>query len=59
MIEQKYNEQAKCPACGSENVEYGSIEFNGEGATYEVSCEDCNINFMEWYDLVFAGNEID
>ena len=52
-------EKGKCPYCGSENVEYGSLEICDEGVYYKVFCNDCENNFEEHYDLKFAGHVID
>lgn len=42
----------KCPACGSDQVEGGSIEVNAGGAYQAVSCKDCQATWNEVYKLV-------
>ena len=44
-----------CPICGSDNIEYGDtcIEFQSLG--YEVTCNDCGAESIEWFDLVYAN----
>jgi predicted nucleic-acid-binding Zn-ribbon protein len=49
----------QCPKCGSENIEYGSIE-PAEGAIYyPATCADCLDTFKEWYNLEFTESVSD
>ena len=38
----------KCPFCGSEDITGGSIDVEGHSAVQEVSCNECN---KEWHDI--------
>ena len=42
-----------CANCGSENIEYGSSELDGEQMYYEFKCEDCGEDGKEWFNLVY------
>ena len=50
--------EGTCPVCGSENIEYGSLEVCDAGVYYEVHCLDCNADYQEHYDLSFAGHVV-
>ena len=38
----------KCPVCGFEEIEGGSIEVDSGGAYQEMSCPNC---YEEWQDV--------
>jgi transcription elongation factor Elf1 len=42
----------KCPACGSDAVEGGAIDIDGEGAAQECGCPDCGAAWVDCYKLV-------
>ncbi len=42
---------AVCPFCGSEILEWGSIEIEQRGATQEVSCMACGKCWMDRHEL--------
>ena len=46
--------QGKCPKCGSENLEWGNTEIDGEGLGYEFECNDCGCQGTEWYSLTYV-----
>ena len=50
------SEAGKCPKCGSENLNYGSLVIEGEGLKYPYDCEDCKFEGEEWYDLEFSAH---
>ena len=52
------NEQGKCANCGSENIEYGTIEHEGEEIGYNYTCPDCQKSGIEWYTTTFAESVI-
>ena len=40
-----------CPKCGSENINWGTIEVLGDSKTWQKAiCEDCGCNFHECYE---------
>jgi hypothetical protein len=41
-------DSGRCPECGSEDVEAGRTEFDGDTAWTEVECNDCG---CEWHDV--------
>ena len=43
-----------CPHCESENVEYGNSRLEGDSMGYEMTCQNCGKEFIEWYDLVYS-----
>jgi len=40
-----------CPVCGSDQVEGGSIDVDGPSAAQSVSCNDCNAEWKDIYQL--------
>jgi predicted RNA-binding Zn-ribbon protein involved in translation (DUF1610 family) len=50
----KYQEEGKCPKCGSESLEYGSSEPDSNSLKYEFKCMNCNFEGYEWYDLTYS-----
>jgi predicted nucleic-acid-binding Zn-ribbon protein len=46
--------RGKCPKCGSENLEWGNTEIDGEGLGYEFECNDCGCQGTEWYNLTYV-----
>jgi len=48
-------QSGKCPKCGSENLEYDSIELESCCAYYPLECKDCGFIGREWYELEFSG----
>ena len=51
-------EQGRCAKCGSDNVDYGSSELDGEGIYYEMACVDCGVDMHEYYSLTFEGIDV-
>lgn len=47
-------EPGKCPKCGSENLNYGSVEIESESLMYPYDCEDCKFEGQEWYNIEFS-----
>ena len=48
------NDCGRCSVCGSDMVEYGSSEHDGDSIGYEISCSSCGAQGMEWYDVVYS-----
>lgn len=40
-----------CPACGSDDIEGGSIDVEGKIAKQEVSCNNCDAEWSDNYML--------
>ena len=53
MNEKIIYERNKCPYCGSENIEYGSLELVDEQMYYRMTCKDCKKDSREWYSLSY------
>ena len=53
-----YNEEGKCPICGSDNLDYDALEVTDYGVHYPYTCKDCGTTGVEHYDLQFSENEI-
>ena len=47
-----------CPICGAD-VQYGSVEPDGNYLVYDYFCPDCTGFGKEWYDLDFDSHTID
>lgn len=54
----KSNSEGVCPKCNGTNLNYGSIEMEGNMMYYPWECEDCSQSGEEWYDLIFAGHNL-
>jgi len=44
----------KCPYCGSENIDYASAEILDTTLRYPATCEDCDGEFYEDYNIVYC-----
>ena len=45
--------QGRCPVCGSDDLEWGNTELEGESLGYEFECNDCGAESTEWYELTY------
>lgn len=52
------NEQGTCPKCGGNNLDYGTLELEGDMAYYPYTCNDCGQEGEEWYSMRFDGHNI-
>lgn len=43
-----------CPECGSEYIDYGDTELDGNSLGYKFECLDCGAKCIEWYSLSYA-----
>lgn len=59
MEKYKEIEQGICPVCGSENLNYEGLEPEEEMIVYPWTCENCGATGSEWYELQFAGHNVD
>lgn len=48
-----------CPKCGSDNLEYGNTELEGNYLGYEFECRQCGCEGTEWYKLVYEETVTD
>lgn len=44
----------QCPYCGSENIDYACSEILDTTLRYPGTCEDCNGEFYEDYNIVYS-----
>jgi len=51
--------QGQCPNCGSDGIEYGETELEGEDICYRFSCPVCGATGGEWYFLEFSEITVD
>lgn len=49
----------RCPKCRQENLNFASIEIEGQSAFQEASCQDCDTRFYAVYRLVGFGLQTD
>ena len=42
-----------CPKCDSDNIEYFGSEPDGEQLVYSACCEDCKLEFHEYYHVKY------
>ena len=47
--------QGVCPKCKSENLAWDSVEVD-EAVLYPYTCEDCDFEGYEIYELTFLGH---
>ena len=47
-----------CGKCGSEDIEYGAMEPDGESIYYESECNSCGAFMHEWYLLKYDGTDV-
>lgn len=55
-MKEKFATENVCPVCGSENIEYDSLEVDGNTVYYPCECQDCECQFDEIYELDFVGH---
>lgn len=47
-------EAGKCPYCGSQDINYGTMYPDGEMVYYDCICIKCNQDFREWYVMEYC-----
>ena len=52
------NDQWKCPVCNSDNLDYGSLEIDGDQARYDRECSNCWSKWYECYVMEFTEQEV-
>jgi predicted nucleic-acid-binding Zn-ribbon protein len=53
------NEVGKCPFCGSDDLDYDCMEPTEDMIYYPWTCKNCGHKGEEWYDISFAGHNIE
>jgi C4-type Zn-finger protein len=51
----KYIQQGHCPSCGVADLDYDTINVEGESLCYPFTCNTCNFQGEEWYNLEFSS----
>lgn len=46
--------QWQCPVCGSDNLNYGTIEFEADQCYFPRTCEKCKACWEEWYSMEYV-----
>lgn len=52
------NEPGICRVCGSNDIDYGEMNVDGESVGYDWTCQQCNSEGKEWYSLAFYSNDV-
>ncbi len=45
------NRGIKCPYCGGNSLEGGSLEMDGGSVYQKITCHDCSHNWQDYYVL--------
>lgn len=48
-----------CANCGSEEIDYGALEIDGDYIYYPYYCNACESMGKEWYVLIYHQTESD
>jgi hypothetical protein len=51
----KKTELGVCPKCGSDDIEYLELNYEGEYVIHECLCNDCDFGFQEYERLSYDG----
>lgn len=55
-----FNEEGKCPYCGSNDLDYEGMEpEDGNTVYYPWTCNTCGKHGEEWYTMTFAGHNVE
>ena len=52
------NNMGVCPHCKEQDLEYGSIQLEGENAYFPYKCNNCGLEGEEWYSMEFVGHNV-
>lgn len=52
------NDPGICRVCGSNNIDYGEADLDGDTVGYDWTCVECNSEGVEWYSLTFVSNDV-
>lgn len=53
------NKRGICPFCGQQTLEYDCVELVDDMMYYPWECTNCEHRGEEWYNLTFAGHNIE
>ena len=56
MAKENEQEQGKCPKCGESSLDYGALGAQDELVYYPFTCDNCEHEDKEWYNMTFCGN---
>ena len=58
-MSEKIERQGQCPKCGSNDLDYESVELGmiGDTISYPYTCLNCRLKGYECYDVAFVGHE--
>lgn len=45
--------RGECPQCHSDDLEYGSIDFEDDCVGYKYKCNQCGDTGIEWYETTY------
>jgi hypothetical protein len=45
-----------CPRCDGDSITYGTGEPEDDGFFYYATCDDCGLEFKEYYNMIFDGS---
>ena len=48
-----------CPKCGSDNISYYDMDFDGDLIIHQCECNDCHLEFREYEKTIFDGYSYD
>ena len=52
------NKMGVCANCKEQDLEYGTIQLEGESAYFPYKCNNCGLEGEEWYSMEFTGHNI-
>lgn len=53
------NNEGVCPFCGDTDLQYEAIQLEGNMSYYPWTCKKCSHKGEEWYDMTFAGHNVE
>lgn len=51
-------QESHCPVCNGQDLDYGTLQLDGNQAYYPWECMDCGSKGQEWYNMQFSGQNI-
>ena len=51
-------EQGSCPCCRVGDLNYDSLQHDGESIHYPWECNNCGSRGSEWYSVEFSGHNV-
>ena len=54
-VKEENSNIGNCPKCGSDNLDYDSLEPDGDSVYWECYCRDCDWEGKEYYKLQFTA----